>query len=79
MSKDMLKPGQMVQIAPGHKSGFGGRQGKVVAVSMLDDGHNKVLGALVDINSPLQVIIEPESLEEWRPEAQESEWIEFYI
>ncbi|WP_410512036.1 hypothetical protein PaeBR_18630 [Paenibacillus sp. BR2-3] len=43
------------------------------------EGRNKVQSAVADINEPLLVSIEPESMEEITPELQPSCLIEFYI
>lgn len=78
MKSPKLKSGQIIKIAKGHKSGLGGRHGKIVEVSMYD-GQGKARGALVDIDEPLQVIIEPESLEPLQSNSLPPGWIEFYI
>ncbi|OKP91534.1 hypothetical protein A3842_02640 [Paenibacillus sp. P3E] len=78
MMLQKLKPGLVVRIIEGHESGFGGRQGKIIAVGTFQGGP-KHIGALVDINEPLLINIESEGLEEAYDDPLPRGWEEFEV
>ena len=79
MRLEDIHVGLLVRIAAGHVSGYGGREGNVVAVGEAKTLDNKevIKGATVDIGEVLLVLIEAESLEKVDKENLPPGWEEF--
>ncbi|MCL6602707.1 MAG: hypothetical protein K6T94_07525 [Paenibacillus sp.] len=76
MKKDKLKPGQIVKISKGRKSGLAGRDGAGVGVY---DDQAKVQSTLENNAKTLKILNNNDSLEELKSDPLPPGWIEFYI
>lgn len=81
MRQEDLHVGLPVRIAEGHPSGYGGKEGNVVAVGEAKTLDNKgvIKGASVDIGNILLVMIEAESLEPVTEEELPPGWEEIDV
>ncbi|MNM10415.1 hypothetical protein D3C76_1773010 [compost metagenome] len=78
MKFEDLKPGMQIRIAANHISGYGGRTGKVIAIGTFEGGPKRI-GALVDINEPCLLVIEPDDLDPVEPDPLPPGWAEFEV
>lgn len=81
MRLEDLHVGLPVRIAAGHVSGYGGREGNVVAVGQAKTLDNKdvIKGATVDIGEVLLVLVDAESLEPAEEEELPPGWAEYDV
>lgn len=79
MRLEDIRKGQQVRISDHHPSGYGGREGMVVAVGEAKslDKKSVIKGATVDIGEVLLVLIEAEALDKVDKEKLPPGWEEF--